>query len=188
MGGKSARRSTLTNTETRGNFEEVTNMSTANFRSMEYGLPMVIGGIYDSDFVESLKREHFIEFEEEMTDKEINAELEFYAEEALNEAEEMVENFNDSLEYFNVEVISGYYYGFQFYVSGKYFDNYAEEMNNEDAHYYFDKCRSQAVRAAESELRRISKWLRKIQKQYGYDMIECIGRFSNGEALYRKVG
>lgn len=163
-------------------------MSTANFRSMEYGLPMVIGGTYDSDFVESLKREHFIEFEEEMTDKEINTELEFYAEEALNEAEEMVENFNDSLEYFNVEVISGYYYGFQFYVSGKYFDNYAEEMDNEDAHYYFDKCRSQAVRAAESELRKISKWLRKIQKQYGYDMIECIGRFSNGEALYRKVG
>jgi len=161
-------------------------MSTANFRTMEYDLPMVVGGIYDDDFVEQLKADYLAEIGEEITEKLLEVELRYFAEEDFTEAAELAENLNENLEYYKIEVIGGHYVGFQFYVRGRIFDDY-EEMDNDDAHYYFDMCRSRALRAERAEMRKIEKWLRKIASEYKYDMIECIGRFGNGEAKYRKI-
>lgn len=160
-------------------------MATSNFKNMKYGLPMVVGGFYDPDFMENMENEYLTEYGEEMTEDE----LYFILEEDYSEAQRITDILNESLEYYKVEIISGYYEGFQFFVDGKYFDDYAEEMDNDDAYYYFGKCRSKAVRSAKSELNKINKWLRKINSEYGnFEIIEFAARFSNGETLYRKVG
>lgn len=162
-------------------------MGTANFRTMDYDLPLVIGGVYDSDTIEHWKNEYRAEYGEEMTERELEYEFQMYAEDDFAAATKLAEDFNESLQFYKMEVIGGYYEGFQFFVSGIWFDDY-EEMDNDDAHYYFNMCRSKALRAEKSEMRKIEKWLQKITSEYGYDMIMCVGRFSNGEAAYRKVG
>ena len=162
-------------------------MSTVNFRTMDYDLPLVIGGVYDSDTIEHWKNEYLAEYGEEMTERELEYEFQMYAEDDFAEATRLAEDFNESLKFYKMEVVGGYYEGFQLFVSGIWFDDY-EEMDNNDAHYYFDMCRSKALRAEKSEMRKIEKWLHSITSDYGYQIIECIGRFSNGKAVYRKVG
>lgn len=56
-----------------------------------------------------------------------------------------------------------YYYGFQFWIEEK-FSNYFDLdksseycIDNDDAHYYFDMFRSQALRASDAEKRKIAK-------------------------------
>lgn len=136
-------------------------MATANFRPMLYDMPLVCGGMEDLP--------------------EWDAYEEFY------DAERLADDFTENLKYHEVIVIGGYYAGFQFYVTEKYenlFDldrgsEYA--IDNADARYYFDLCRSRVLRDAEAEKRRIARWLNNLQ---GYEHLKIHGRFSNGETLY----
>ena len=137
-------------------------MATANFRIMEYGMPMVYGGMNDDEF------ENEFEFEE---------------------AERLAENFTENLMFHDVRIESGYYGGFQFYVEERY-SNYFDLdkdseycIDNEDAHYYFDMCRSKAIRAADAEKRKIERWLESLVNE-GFVILVCTARFSNGEAHY----
>lgn len=90
------------------------------------------------------------------------------------------------LEFFEVTVQGGYYTGMQLYVEDKH-DCFPEQYDNDDCHYYFDCCRSRAIRKRAAEVRKVEKYMRKIARQYGMDEYYCGGIFSNGEAVYDKV-
>lgn len=46
--------------------------------------------------------------------------------------------------------------------------------------------RSQALRAADAEKRKIAKWLEKFQEN-GFEILVCTAKFSNGEAIYSRA-
>lgn len=103
----------------------------------------------------------------------------------VNNMQTVAERLNKELDFFKVTVESGYYSGLQFFVDSD--KDSPEEMDNEDCQYYFGKCRSKAIRACNSEIRRINKWLVKQGEELGLTELICIGVFSNGEAVYSKV-
>ena len=132
-----------------------------------------------------MAEEYNREFGEELTDEVFYAEENFQAENAQRMAEELTK----SLEFHNVTVESGYYASFQFYVEEKYSNYFELDKNsrdcidNEDAHYYFNMFRSQALRKADAEKRKIKKWLLNMRNQ-GFNLVHMTGMFSNGEAIY----
>ena len=93
----------------------------------------------------------------------------------------VMEKFNYSLTFHHLEFKSGYYDGVQIYVEE--IDN-PHELDNDDCRYYFDMCRSQAIRKYDAEIRKINKWMEKIAVEYGWRKLNCLGIFSNGEAIY----
>jgi len=138
-------------------------MSAPNFRPMEYDMPLIVGGMEDLP--------------------EYDLYEEFY------DAERLADDMTEDLKYHEITVIGGYYQGFQFYVMEKYADQFdlcydsPYCIDNDDSHYYFDKCRSAAIRAAEAEKRKIRRWLNGLRDR-GYDCLICTGRFCSGEASY----
>ena len=95
---------------------------------------------------------------------------------------EVMENFSDDLTFHSLEFKSGYYDGVQIFAEEK--EN-PHELDNEDCRYYFDMCRSQAVRKYDAEIRKINKWMEKVATEYGWRKLNCLGVFSNGEAIYQ---
>jgi len=156
-------------------------MSAPNFKPMEYNMPMVCGGMNYWEQKEAYEKEYEEEYTPEM----------FYmdTEEEFNEAQAMAENFTGNLKFHDVTVIGGYYEGFQFWVEEKYSGYFDLDkgsrycIDNEDARYYFDMYRSQALRAAESEKRKIERWLESLNG-HGFEILVCTGRFSDGSATY----
>ena len=114
----------------------------------------------------------------------MEAEREFFYEdifEGYDGFNELMENFNDTLVFHKLELRSGYYDGVQLYVEEKDDPN---ELDNDDCRYYYDMCRSNAIRKYEAEIRKINKWMDKVATQYGWRELHCLGIFSNGEAIY----
>lgn len=136
-------------------------MSTANFAPMEYGMPLVCGNPTDDEW------EAMDEYER---------------------AERLAEDFTDELTFHDVTIKCGYYESFQFYVEERYSGYFDLDKNsrycidNEEAHDYFDMCRSRALRAADAEKRKIARWLEKLT-EYGFDIYVITARFSNGGNL-----
>lgn len=155
-------------------------MGCANFRRMEFDMPMICGRTY-GQMAEEYKREFDEEFSDEL--------YYIHQSEAFDDAAELAEEFTKGLTFHDVSVISGHYDGFQFYVEERYGNTFDLDkssrycIDNEDAHYYFDMFRSQALRKADAEKNRIRKWLMSL-KSRGYNIVVCTGRFSNGEATY----
>ena len=141
-------------------------MSCPNFKQMDYDMPMVCGGLY--------------------VDDEYDAWWEF------EEACRLASSFSEELEFHEVTVEGGYYYGFQFVVEEKnsrMFDLDKDSpycIDNEDAHYYYGMCRSRVVRKAFSEKCKIKNWLEKIASEYDYEILVRTALFSNGEAVYER--
>lgn len=94
----------------------------------------------------------------------------------------VMEDFNDVLVFHELKIESGYYDGVQIFVEEK--EN-PHELDNEDCRYYYDMCRSKAIRKYDAEIRKINKWMEKVATQYGWEEIICLGVFSNGEAVYK---
>ena len=157
-------------------------MSTANFMPMKYGMPMVCGGW---DNYSECKEEYEREFDDEYTLDQYY----FDMQDEFDDAMRLAENFTENLKFHNVTVESGYYDGFQFFVSEKYereFDLDAGSqycIDNDDARYYFDMYRSQVLRAAAAEKRKIAKWLERLNGN-GFVILICTGYFSSGERTY----
>ena len=112
----------------------------------------------------------------------------------FDELENRVQEENDHLKFFEISVKSGYYDGLQLYVdltqaadNAGFTDNGPEYLENDDAHYYFDMCRSKCIRAYESEKRKVNKILAIIGGAYGLDKLGIFARFSNGETWYTKI-
>jgi hypothetical protein len=95
---------------------------------------------------------------------------------------EVMENFNNDLIFHKIEIKSGYYDGVQLYVDE--LEN-PHELDNDDCRYYYDMCRSQAIRKYDAEIRKINKWMEKVATEYGWRKLNCLGVFSNGEAIYQ---
>ena len=83
-------------------------------------------------------------------------------------------------------VQGGYYTGMQLYVEEKH-ECFPEQYDNEDCHYYFDCCRSGAIRKRASEVNQVKRFMRLIAKNCGMEEYYCSSIFSNGEAFYCKV-
>lgn len=94
----------------------------------------------------------------------------------------LMEDFTDTLVFHKLDFKSGYYTGMQIYVEET--EN-PHELDNEDCNYYFDMCRSKAIRKYDAEIRKINRWLDKVAVEYGWRELYCVGIFSNGEAVYK---
>ena len=117
-------------------------------------------------------------------------EQEFY-----NDVLQELEEINRGLLFHEISIISGYYAGLQLYVelnhaadNAGFTDAGPEYLDNESARYYFDLCRSAAIRKYEAEQRKVNRILAKIGRAYGMDKLAIYARFSNGETWYTKVG
>ena len=105
--------------------------------------------------------------------------------EALREAEKKL---NRELLFFDVSLKSGYYEGVQLFIEeNQNCKNYGnpEEQDNEGCRYFWDLCRSKAIRSYKSE----KKWINRellpfVAKYLGMRKLLCRGVFSNGEAVY----
>lgn len=155
-------------------------MSRPNFLHMKYDMPLISGKTFEQAAEEYLK-----DYGEEMTEEIFQIEEQFM----MEDAEQLAEQFTESLKFHTVSVEAGYYMSYQFYVEERYNDLFDLEkssdycLDNEDARYYFDMCRSEVIRRADSEKRRIRKWLNSLRNN-GFNLVHCMGRFSNGEAVY----
>ena len=160
-------------------------MSTPNFRSMLYGMPMVCGGMEDFDDLKTA-------FEEDYGEEYTIMQYQLDMEDEYENAAFLAKEFSENLIFHDVTVESGYYSGFQFFVEEKYSGQFDLDrdsrfcIDNEDAHYYFDLCRSRAIRAADAEKRKITRWLENLAANSGYEVLVCTARFSNGEAFYER--
>ena len=158
-------------------------MATPNFVPMKYNMPMICGKTYGQIQDDLIK-----EYCEDVTEDDIYC----YESDMASYAEELAEEMNSSLVFHKVTVIGGYYTSFQFYVDELYSGEFDLDKNakycidNEEAHYYFDMCRSKALLAAEAEKRKIRKWLNSLTKD-GFNKVVCTEIFSNGEAEYSVV-
>ncbi len=100
-----------------------------------------------------------------------------------NEIESKLDDINCDLMFHKISLRSGHYTGIQLYVEAEH-ELDKDEYNNDDCHYYFDCCRSLAYRKYKSEKRKINRLLARLGKEYGFEEIVCVTRFSNGQAIY----
>lgn len=110
------------------------------------------------------------------------------------ELEKRCQEENENLRFFQISPKSGYYDGLQLYVelsqaadNAGFTERGPEYLENDDAHYYFDLCRSKCIRAYESEKRKVNKILEQIGRAHGLDKLGIFARFSNGETWYTKI-
>ena len=155
-------------------------MSTANFMPMKYGMPLICGGLGD---FEDYKRSYEDELGEEYTEDIFIEDLRF----EFDEAADLAEEFTDTLKFHKVTVKSGYYTGFQFFVEetcdcGDLEKDSPYCIDNDDARYCYDMTRSDVLRKAAAEKKKIRRWL--TEKSSMYEILECVGVFSSGEAVY----
>lgn len=158
-------------------------MSCANFSRMEYGLPLVVGGMM---YFPDLKEEYEKEYEEEYTEGMYEDDMYF----EWDNARILAERFTEGLEYHTVGVESGYYIGFMFTVDETmgYGGRYNMDcLDNEDCKDWYGMCRSKVAREVQKEKTKIKKWLKSMVKDYGYKELALVGQFSNGEAIYTEV-
>ena len=102
----------------------------------------------------------------------------------------ILDDFKRELQFFNITLKNGHYYGLQFYIEEAgnmaYID--IENLDNEDTRYYFDMCKSEFLRKYKSEVNFINKkLLPKLAAYFGFEEYCCAGIFSNGEAIYCKA-
>lgn len=106
------------------------------------------------------------------------------AEVTCHEIEDRLDALNDDLIFHSVSIRSGYYCGVQFYVEEKDDPN---DYDNTDCHYHFGFCRSVSIRKYKAEINKINRELKKLADEFFFEKYLCIGRFSNGEAIYQLV-
>lgn len=97
----------------------------------------------------------------------------------------------NDLQFYSISIQSGRYEGFQFQVYEIYENEFDLDkdsrycIDNETAKSYFGMYRSQVLRKAEAEWRKIEKWLKNLERlNEGYEWLVCTAIFSNGEAIY----
>lgn len=108
-----------------------------------------------------------------------------------------LKDFTDSLRFFGITLVSGYYTDVQAKVYAKasgtgegYWrcdtscDFDPHDLDNYDCRSLWDLCRSDAIRKYDAEKRRVQKFVDGLTN-YGMRKIYCVGIFSNGEAVYQ---
>ena len=172
-------------------------MSAPNFNSDQLGFPLYVREDYYSKVCEECGTWNDAEAEfcegcgEDLHNVEARydeLDNEFY----YNEVSDAMKEVNEDLEFFHVSVTSGYYTGTQFDVDWKNIRGWGaagdpNDLDNDDAHFYFDCCRSEMLRKYDRERRKLGKRLEELAEYHGFKKIRCVGVFSNGEAVYERV-
>ncbi len=137
-------------------------MSTANFGTPNYELPIIAIGMGDDE------EQNYWVFED---------------------AEEDLKLLNNELGYFEVYLESGYYQGAMYnvketndYIDYDDIDNY----DNYDIEYYFDDTKDNVKKGIAKELEKIRKYLEDKKEEGALELIK-VAQFSNGEAMYKAV-
>lgn len=109
--------------------------------------------------------------------------------------EDIQSDFDDlksHLEWYTIELKSGYYDGAQFYIDTKYcgINDKADWLQSKPLIWDDEEClsefglsRQQTIKMIEEEKRLINEFLEN-SKDYGFYKINCVGVFNNGEAVY----
>lgn len=142
-------------------------MATANFGTMKYDMPLIVGGFYDEN----------------------DPDWEWHNVEEVECIKEDLADFNDTLKHFEVGIESGYYDGYQFTVeqSDEYWD-YEDlpTMTDDDADYYYGDTVENIRKEFEQDLKNIKEYLYNL-KANGFKELIKVAQFSNGEAMYKEV-
>ena len=142
-------------------------MATANFGTMKYDMPLIVGGFYGED----------------------DPDWEWHNYGEVECIKEDLADFNDTLKHFEVGIESGYYDGFQFTVeqSDEYWD-YEDlpTMTDDDADYYYGDTVENIRKEFEQDLKNIKEYLYNL-KANGFKELIKVAQFSNGEAMYKEV-
>lgn len=142
-------------------------MATANFETMKYDMPLIVGGFYDEN----------------------DPDWEWHNVEEVECIKEDLADFNDTLKHFEVGIESGYYDGYQFTVkqSDDYWD-YEDlpTMTDDDADYYYGDTVENIRKEFEQDLKNIKEYLYNL-KANGFMELTKVAQFSNGEAMYKEV-
>ena len=142
-------------------------MATANFGTMKYDMPLIVGGFYDEN----------------------DPDWEWHNCEEVECIKEDLADFNDTLKHFEVGIESGYYDGFQFTVeqTDEYWD-YEDlpTMTDDDADYYYGDTVENIRKEFEQDLKNIKEYLYNL-KANGFMELIKVAQFSNGEAMYKQV-
>ena len=142
-------------------------MATANFGTMKYDMPLIVGGFRDEN----------------------DPDWEWHNCEEVECIKEDLADFNDTLKHFEVGIESGYYDGFQFTVeqTDEYWD-YEDlpTMTDDDADYYYGDTVENIRKEFEQDLKNIKEYLYNL-KANGFMELIKVAQFSNGEAMYKEV-
>ena len=142
-------------------------MATANFRTMKYDMPLIVGGFYDEN----------------------DPDCEWQSYEEVKCIKKDLSDFNDTLKHFEVGIEDGYYDGFQFTVeqTDEYWD-YEDlpTMTDDDADYYYGDTVENIRKEFEQDLKNIKEYLYNL-KANGFMELIKVEQFSNGEAMYKEV-
>lgn len=169
-------------------------MSTRNFAGNRYfdDYAYIYQGLSEEE-QEQFEKDYGYEYNYE-NESETDYEIEF--DNAKHEIKRALIKFNITL--FNIEVRSGYYDGLELIVtsdiSGLNVDDITntkylkENYDNDDMRYYFGHLadyKSRIIPKIKAEIKRMDKKvLPYIAENTGFRKINCIGVFSNGEAIY----
>lgn len=157
-------------------------MSTANFSTPNFELPLICGGMDYEEKKKQWEAESDEEYDEDMFARETDWEY--------RGMEEEVAEFNDKLEHFEVFIEGGYYQGYMFNVRQKqneYWDYYdLNDMTEEDADYYYGDSKANVIAEYERDMKLIKDYLKEL-KERGFYELNKVAQFSNGEAIYQRA-
>lgn len=167
-------------------------MSTANFNNNQLGFPLYCRedfyskvcpecGCWNMESAETC--EDCGESLENVEARYDELDNEIYFDEVAHDLSKLSED----LEFFTVDAKGGYYGGVQFDVdwNGRIGD--PEDLDNEDAHYFFGCCRSVMLRKYQRERRKLGKKLEELAEFHGFERYGVSAQFSNGETWYTKI-
>lgn len=145
-------------------------MSTANYKELEHDLPFYV--------LETSELEDW-----ELSD-------------IYDQVSSWLDQVNlQELTLFELSCESGYYTGMQLYAkirsphfSGTYSREELQELDDDDAYWLFEcNTASELMELYEKERQYIAQLFELVASDYGFIHIRCIGRFSNGEAIYEEA-
>lgn len=174
-------------------------MSTPNFRTQaDFDLYLYDGSATEEQIKETRE---INEYDEGISDEQIyewvtDDNYMWVVEDFSYTKKEVLGELKRELEFYDIILKDGHYMGLQFYVEldknlynyGSTADEVLEYIDNEDSRYYFDMCKSQLKKRLYSEINFINKKvLPLLAQRLGFERYNCIGIFSNGEAIYERA-
>lgn len=137
-------------------------MSTANFGTPNFNLPLIAIGMGDDE------------------------DQNYWA---YEDAEADLKLLNNELGYFTVYLESGYYQGAMYNVkqTNDYIDyDQIDDFDDDDINYYFGDTKANVKKRIAQELDKIKKFLAEKKDEGALELIK-VAQFSNGEALYKAI-
>lgn len=137
-------------------------MSTANFGTPNFNLPLIAIGMGDDE------------------------DQNYWA---YEDAEADLKLLNNELGYFTVYLESGYYQGAMYNVkqTNDYIDyDQIDDFDDDDIDYYFGDTKANVKKGIAQELDKIKKFLAEKKDEGALELIK-VAQFSNGEALYKAI-